>query len=372
MAIVFTKGLVSDRLLNAYNNNVVRFYQDDSDRTALNCVIDVDGNELVIYPGPTGNFFYNLKDIITAIINTNNFEDDLDISTDNYDDWYNRIYKNTDIVFTINLDDNTTVTDTFNCHWLASYTQIEEYKRTSITFNKLKSDVILLHPQFDLNQNKINLYMWKGYPFDITIYTGEGNSNIDIINNKVGFDPISIVSFSRIIRYALTDGELLSYICETGNNDILIQDLLNLSLQVINPDCKQQHYIKWMNRYGGWSYWLFDRGKKSKSIKNIGELNNDFSNVEDTVSPTISMGKTADSNLSLEYTTANENENLILEDLFESNKIYLYVGVPGTASFNDFIEVGIKASSVIVQNIKRDNIKFDFDLELPKLTTRTS
>lgn len=372
MAIVFTKSLATDKLLNAYNNNVVRFYQDDVDRTALKCIIEIDGNELVLYPGPTGNFFYNLKDIITAIINTNNFADDLDLTTNDYFDWTNKVYKNTDIVFTIYLDDATNVTTTVDTHWLISYTQIDEFKRTSIPFNTDIFSVIPLHPQYDLNEFKAKLYMWNGYPFDITIYSGAGNTNLNIRNTAEGFTALNIVDPPKVLRYCFSDGEELSSLCEIGNNDISIEYFFDLNLQVIQPDCKQQHYIKWMNRYGGWSYWLFDRGKKSKSIKNIGELNNDFNNVEDTVSPIVSMGKTAENSLSLEFTTSNVNENLILEDLFESNKIYLYTGVPGTASFNDFIEVGIKASSVVIQNIKRDNLKFDFDLELPKLTTRTS
>ena len=373
MAIIFTKGLATDKLLNAYNNNVVRFYQDDVARTALKCIIEFDGNEFIIYPGPNGNFYYNFMSLVTSIINTNNFNDDIVLGINDFIQWTEKVYKNSNINFTIILDDLTPVSTSINTHWLISFTQIDDYKYKSIPHSKNVNEIVMLHPQKNLNDNKLKIFMWNGYPFDLTIYTG-GNYvsfyNTDT-NYGINYDSYTL---GEVVRFIVSRGTFNYQDLELsfGINNFLISDTINLEFEYINPTCKQVHYLKWMNQYGGWSYWLFDRGKKSKSIKNIGDVNNDFSNVEDTTSPTINIGKNSDPFLSLEYSSSSEDENLILDDLFESNKIYMFTGIPGKLSFNDFIEVSIKGSTIVMQNIKRDNIKYEFDIELPKRVTRTS
>lgn len=374
MAIVFTKDIATNKLLNAYNNNVVEFYQNDSARTALKCNIEFEGNEFTIYPGPNGKFYYNFMGLVTSIINQKNFADDLEVDLGTSYVYASDVdfFLRTTIRFEIVLDDLTAVAALRKTNWFSSYTQIDEYVNTSIS-NLNPNEVMFLTPSEKWNSPKKYVKQWKGYPFDISLYAFDTVTFINLSNSS----NCIISSDSRVKRLIFSNGSSSSDLNNdlaivNGLHEIIIEDTTHSILMDFEQyNCAGGHYLKWMNRYGGWNYWLFEKGKKASSVKSLGSINNDFSNVEDTTSPEVFIGKESNPNIKVQYSTLNINENILLLDLFESAKVYLYVGEIGTASFNDFIEVNIKGGVLPMQDIKRDNLKLEFDIELPKRVTRT-
>mgnify|MGYP003397757308 FL=1 len=61
MAIVYKIDLPTDKILCAYNNNVIRF-NSDSTETPISAVIEFNGLTVTLYPNPTGFFYFNFKD----------------------------------------------------------------------------------------------------------------------------------------------------------------------------------------------------------------------------------------------------------------------------------------------------------------------
>lgn len=85
-------------------------------------------------------------------------------------------------------------------------------------------------------------------------------------------------------------------------------------------------YIKFLNKYGRFSYWLLSKNNfRNRSSKYLGEIENDFENLEDT-SPTIQIGKAGDEGLKCATEKLNESEKLIFEEIIDSPKIYLFTG----------------------------------------------
>jgi hypothetical protein len=378
MAIVFINDIETNKLLNAFNNNVVIFYQNDLVRVALKAEILIGGTTLTLYPDPDGVFTYNFKQIITSLINQSNYSDDLIIDVDNsliYNHETNS-YKNYNISFKIFLDDDTNITITRDTNWMASYTQLLEYKRTNIS-NLNISQTIALIPQLDINTNKSYLKYWSGFPFDIPIYCGNTDS-IEIKN----LDNDELIGFGdpeKIVRAIISNGnpseQSIDNTLIIGYGTTIIEVSTEstshtIELEKIQPDCSDVYYFKFLNRYSKWSYWLFKRGKTNRTTKSLGFINNDNNNIEDTISPYVFTGKESDDVISLTYDITTPEEREILEDLFETNKTYLYIGTPGTSSFNDFVEVNIKAGSLKIKAAKRDALKIDLQVELPERTTR--
>lgn len=126
------------------------------------------------------------------------------------------------------------------------------------------------------------------------------------------------------------------------------------------------HYLKWLNSFGGWNYWLFDKGNDTLTTKDLGTIYNDYNDIVDTVSPYVAIGKTSENNISVNQSNITPNELLILNDLPDSPKVYLFQGLP-----NDWLEVTIKSSSFRVANSKEKMTNLNLTIELPANVTKT-
>jgi hypothetical protein len=329
------------------------------------------GFDVVLYPHPNGSFYFNFKDYISAIINTDNFKDDLNVALPTYNyNWTSKIYLQNAITLKIHFTNSTFETKVLNMSWISAYLQVDEFSQTYPVVNF--DDLFVLTPR--VKSVLPRMKYWEGYPFDITFYTLgatiniENSSNTDTINNLI--DPFIINRFvisdgtNENYSLLLTPGEnSLNFSEETTNDTIILEKII--------PNCSGKHYIKWINRFGGWNYWLFDRGKKTLTPKALGEINNDFNNIEDTLSPTLNIGVSSKKS-TIVNDDVHERDMLLLSDLFESPKIYLFTGEPNTVSnFNNWLEVGIKEKSTKIQDPKYNYINVEVEIELPARTTRT-
>ena len=174
---------------------------------------------------------------------------------------------------------------------------------------------------------------------------------------------------NRINRVIISNGNELINL-ERGYNNFVIN---NVSIQIENiTEVCGGHYLKWLNAFGGWNYWLFYKGNDTLTTKDLGTIYNDYEDVVDTISPYVAIGKTSENNIVVQQELITPNEMLILNDLLESPKVYLFTGTPNeVAQPNDWLEVTIKAGSFRVVNSREKMNSLSLTIELPSNNTKT-
>jgi len=376
MAIVFNKDLREDRVNLAYNNNIVEFFTDSG--PAAYCDINIGTDTIRLYPGPSGFFSYNFKELITTILNTSNFKDYLNPSLPSsyVYDWSLPVLLFEDIDFNLVLQDESVETASKSVYWLSGYVQLTNYKRLYPSLDLLIDKSTLL--QRPLNDSYYNFFSkyWAGYPFDAT-FLKIVDEDIDITNNTNAVNYVFDDINTDVERLVFSDGRTDVTIEDalpliTGYNDLAVNEQFNILLQKIVPTCTDGHYIKWINSFGGWSYWLFYKGNENLATKEVGFLFNDYLNLEETISPYVSMGKTSETSIQLSQDGITEFDYTILKDLLDSAKVYLFTGTPFSQNnFNDWVEVNLKAGNFRTSNSRGDQYNLNFTIELPLNVTRT-
>jgi hypothetical protein len=167
---------------------------------------------------------------------------------------------------------------------------------------------------------------------------------------------------------------LLPFVNGLNELQFLVDDVnqdINLVIDKVDSDCGV--YIKFLNKYGRFNYWLLSKNNfRTRSSKYLGELENDFENLEDTTSPTIQIGKAGDEGLKCATEKLNENEKLIFEGIIDSPKIYMFTGERfSKADLTDWMEVRLKTSSFPIKNPNKKRYQYFIELDLPARITQT-
>jgi hypothetical protein len=369
MAITFSKDISEDKLLMAYNNNVVQF-STNSVLVVLNCEVTGLGINAILYPHPNGSFYFNLLDYITAVINTKNFADDL--VTDLDGDYANTFtydvkvgcYKAGVITFKINFSNNTHESTSKSLAFLAGVFQLRDYKRQEINID---SEIIVLSPLADRTNNTTYLNYWKGYPFEFSLYVKE-EDNFTLVNNEIDFEfERKSVITSLFLSDGRTDVTIENFLpLAFGMNTITVPGHdLNIMLKKEESRCGV--YVKWLNDYGRYNYWLLhDISFEDLNTRYLSELSNDFNNTEDTISPTVQTGKTTNDTIRAMAKGLNDEEKRIVLGIFQSPKIYLFTGERfARSSPNDWVEVQLKNTNVRTFDPTKVKTNIAIDLELP-------
>ncbi len=379
--INFLQPLVANKLRMAYNNDIVRFTASNSS-APVSCNIYDSFLKInaVIYPNPQGQFYFNFRPYISAIINTRGFNDTLNPDIQPIDEnsyvynFMNGTFTQRNIVFNIKYENDTTENVSYVLSWLAGVQQLDNYHDFRL------GDLLVLSPFKKNTTNSYYLKYWEGYPFDIPFFTV--NTSMTIINQT----NLLSAEFSTI-GY----GERL--IVSDGRTDVTLEDILPfndgfnelrfvknpligpydkyVTLEKVPYSCGV--YLKWYNAMGGYSYWLFENTYSiDRSTKHIGEIERDNSNLEDTFSRVVSIGKESQDTIRVVAELLNDDERTIVEGIIDSPKVYLFTGAPFSKnSSSNWIEVSLKTSSARVKNPRQPLTNFTFDLELPERYTQT-
>lgn len=390
MSVFFTKTLDYNVLLMAYNNNTIEFYS-DSAVAPLNATIQIGANPpVVIYPQPNGRFYYNFKTLITSILNQDNYVDDIEFIADPFDYDWTKIYNADDVTITIKLIDLSTDVDVISPKWLAGFFQ----RLTPLRDTPLYGLQILSQRYGDRRYAK----MWLGYPFDIAFLNGSLSdpeyTDIQVTNYASGIvEPVtSLVMGYTITRLLIHDGEgditeegTTPFEIKVGLNPLNFTDHFlggeqqNLDLEVVDPCLRidyleqtPQVYVKWLNALGGWSYWLFDNSDIVRAFKDLGEIDNNSLDLNDSVSPTIQIGKTSVDRYNVTTDVIDRRELMVLHDLLDSEKIFVYTK-PAFSTYHptNWLQVSLNTTSVNVQKSKSKFNRFDLVLETPQRENRT-
>ena len=90
------------------------------------------------------------------------------------------------------------------------------------------------------------------------------------------------------------------------------------------------------------------------------------------MSPLVSLGKTSETTIKVREQRIKEYDKIILSDLLDSAKVYLFTGTPYQRNYaNDWVEVNIASGNFIVENPRSDLYRLDLTIELPTNITRT-
>ena len=376
MGLIITKAIPVDRLNLAFNNNIIQFYS-DSVEVVLKAEITIGINIITLYPEPSGLFYYNFNKLIVSLINTDNYKDDLqpDLLTDYVYNWTSKIILNELINVKIYLGNDTTEETTFTPYWLSGYVQLTEYKKTYPLNDLLINKSFLLAPTSNASNTRNYIKYWYGLPFDVTLWLNGQNAIVTNNTNALSYD-FGNDGGSKVNRLVFSDGDTSTTLedvlpLQSGYNVLNVNGDFEILTEKITDFCNDGHYIKWINRYGGWSYWLFNKGNKTLSVKSKGRLNNNYNNLEDTISQTILLGNEANEVLQVVQDTINEQEFSILQDVLDSAKIYLFTGLAFSQNtFNDWVEIELKNGNFRIENAKGKLRNLNLSFDLPERVTR--
>jgi hypothetical protein len=391
MAILFDKQLTLTDLLLSYNNNTVTF-KSNSISSLSKATVAFGGKVFTLFPDPASKFHFNFKYSVSTLINgTNNFSDATDLAlvspitasnnfktrvindagyfeafdclvsqitalgiapNINYTDY---IFKNYSVVYTIFFTNNTSETETVNYSFLSAYVNPQNYKQLYPQYPFQITGQYILKPISYFKK-------WLGYPFDITYYNGLLNDLTFNVNGNTFILP----NTNRINRVIFSDGVSDYFNLQNGYNTVN-----GIYIEEIGNAC-DGHYLKWLNSFGGWNYWLFNKGNDTLTTKDLGTINNDYNDIVDTISPNISIGKTSENNLTVVQENITPDELLVLNDLLETPKVYLFTGVQGQlVQPNDWLEVSIKTGSFRITNAREKMTNLSLNIDLPINNTKT-
>lgn len=374
-----TINLQDEGLLRmAFNNDIVYFASSTTGLPLVRAEVTINSTVVTLYPSPNRVFFINLKNFVATLINTNRFTDVLftDIQTPAPSSFiYDYTYFNYLVAwveFKIFISDNTEETETKNLTWIAG---VEQHGYMPM----MKNGLYVLSPFKKLTNNQYYLKYWEGYPFDMPLYVGQNWEYITLSNKTTGYD-VDFQNPFTISRIFISDGrtdfnleDILPLV--EGHNQLELNDSADgnrkyIQLEKIPYKCGV--YLKWLNKYGCYSYWLFEN---TVGIERIGRyqeaLANDFENLSTSLGREIQTGRETQDTLKIVAELLTEDEMTILEGLFDSPKIYLFTGQPmARNNFNNWLEVSLKSPSTRIKNYKQGLTNIAIDIELPMRYTQ--
>ncbi|MGL4346886.1 MAG: hypothetical protein ACRCR9_02225, partial [Chitinophagaceae bacterium] len=319
------------------------------------------------------------KSYISVLINTENFSDDLvtNLPITYLYDVSNGCYLEGNVNIKINFSNNTFDQTTINLHFIAGAEQLINNKNNQILF--ANNTFSILSQVKDRTNNKNYLKYWDGYPFDFSFHTVSKTGDFSIQTLTAGVTTIFPRPLSNVTSLVISDGDITTTLqstlpLTTGKNELAfkINNIdQNVFLTIDRIDATCGIYLKFLNQYGRWNYWLFDsKVIITRNTRYTQEMENDFYNLEDTISQVLQKGKESNDTLKIFYEQANAEEALILENLFDSPKIFLFTGVRySKASINDWVEVTLKNTSFETKN-KREVYSYFLELQLPERYTQ--
>ncbi len=361
MALIYTKTIDTGKYLLSENNNIIEFTDNVASRSILYAEFKV-GNELPsrVYADLSGVIWYNVNENVSPRLN--DYADTLNLSSVNVSniDSYFLDWSKTYLEY--NLDINVVFSggggalqESLTGVFVLGVEQVMDYFKEMTIKN---NDMFVLGPLKKDTNNTHYLKYWNGYPFDFgfteNISTGANITVIENLSTQQSTLPLNIVN--KISRMVVSDGTSNVSIenhlpLPFGLNVLKLGTDTIVELNKVDSNCGA--YIKWLNQYGGYSYWLFENSSEKVKSKQNGFINNDFYNIEESVSGLKSAGRTSEDTLQVYYEYLTEDDINLLTGVLSSPKIYLYMGYKfAKRPINSWIEVSLSSNTVTKSNFK--------------------
>lgn len=350
--ITFLQSIDSSDLLYAYNDNVLRFTGEDLFKLELtvNDALTAD-----LYSQPNGEFFMNLRDFATILINQNKFADEIlpDIESNGYMYADPSLFLKMDLSFTFQ---NFAQAATF--YFLKAVSQIKDFRARKVAGN------------FLISPGRVTYY--EGYPFDVTLFAASAQQVV--VHNRTTFQSVAMDVSRYVNRLFLSQGSQNFTIddilpLQTGTNRLEIEfgptDKKEIIVQKKESKCAP--YFKFYRNGGGFGYIRFESEVSvlNKS-RESDEVRMDFSGIQNTLTRSLQQKETS---VEMEFQTEQlenwEMENF--QDFISSPRVEMYVeDLFQKQNANSWIGVKVKSNSLNVRRPKmekgREKVKIEIDL----------
>lgn len=378
--ITFIDHIIYGKVLNAFNNNIVRF-KDDSGRKPVNADITVSAGAATqqratlpgggtlsfqITPSPQWEFYYNLSAVAQKLINAARFADNCPYPAvaSLYHDQEAHI--ELEVQYKINFDDLTFEKSAKSYHFVKGAHQIKNKGLQSFS-----NRYFPLHTP--TGNREVHLTYWKWYPFDFALYAHDPELTI---NYSGSGDPRgtnvwneTFMAEKGVHRFIICNGPQQFEHIDSNLHLIEFEDwYINLH---VRDECDGV-YLKWHNQYGGWDYWLFDRNYLDTfKDKALGVIDNDIDNLYPTISPEVSLGKIAQRSMKLFANQVPDYEVERLLGISTSPKVYMYMRKRGEVHHSLYWnEVQVKGSSHHLHSQSTNHV-ISINITLPEPYTLT-
>ena len=346
-------GIKNNLILNGRNNNIVTFSASStpSGESSISASVVIDSNTFYLTP-INEVFTFNFLQIFSVL----SYHNILDQSMDSTARENDSLIFNENVTYTIEFSDNTT-----------------EVFSDSYTFGRIADQIGKYQDKYSERINILghtDIKVWKGYPFTISFNTTSSNSYT--LNGE------SYVSTGNAMEIAVSGNEYVfknrfdffedntcydhvdSFLLEEGQNDLEVGGN-NLSIEYIDQ-CREGTYLKWQNKKGGYSYWLFEGiYKEDKSVSIMDSYQDDFQNINVANSAFGITGKTSKRVRKISSGILSENDISVLESLLDAPQVVMLNDINDNVEWQDVI---VKASSFNVVDTRRQRYKIDLSIEI--------
>lgn len=355
MAITFTKN-PSNVLNPIFNNNTVIFSSSLIGTLTANINISFNGEEIGdfrISPDPDGNFEFNFFEIIKAsyLNSKDNFQDNIELS--NVDDFdIETSSYNATVIFTVSNTSggNQSITQSYKF-----YPSVHNFESEEVFLNT----PTLLLPNQGINKAQYNLTRFLGYPFDFSYFTSTNLQLTFRTNNYTNTN-------NTISRFFLCDGvENLVGVdnFETLETNSTITNYEDSDIIIKNKNRSCGSYLKWFNKSGGWSYWLFEPIEIDElNTGNIGEIQKGFEDWRESIGTSFSTGKTANIRRSISAEGLEPYEFDYVKEIADSPIIYFYHGSQNTIPTKPWEVVRLRQGTFRVKDKYNKFRSINFDI----------
>lgn len=357
----FTQNLSTSLPLSAFNNSVVKF----SETGAEYATIDITDQDLQFkISAIDDDFYFNFKEVFKYVINQNIFADNNTYGAIVYKD--EDLFKEVEVTYkTYNDSDVLINTATYTYYILKYVNQIGDK-----TYISEGDNPIFLHHKHGVTSYTLDYFL--GFPFSISVFKFDTAASIAyefLFPGSVGSQAGTMTGAGKAayqLNIADAEAPLIDDM-NAGETGVLTvtQNSKDSAINIkVHSNCggDDRIYLKWLNKFGGWDYWLFnEHNKVQEANKNIGVLNNDFENIEDIRSRYVSQGNEVSKTITVKEDYLDTVQFERLSFLLYSPKIYLLIN-------GEFYEVFIKAKNKYIQSKALGRI--EFTIEFPDSITQ--
>lgn len=365
MAEFINDNINEDELQTAYNNYVLRFKP--SSGTATKAIITGLGFDIEIYPF-NNEFYFNAKPYLKALFN-NNFEDTISMDVDRFN-LETFIYLDPEIVKVVDI--NIEIKRTSNPQFLSKRVYLSRGVK-----NKFDNYNFSVSPPYTNFLQAPTVKYWVGYPFDIS-FQNRLNQDFKIVNQVNNSRTITIERYEGL-RWIISSGQApgngefannfsTNPFIRRGLSQYTINDDLVIRIKTIQESSSCGVYIKWINEFGTYSYYLFDdRYFEEINSSQDAVVNNDFKNHEETISKELVVSRTSRRTLNVLAKQTNKVDRDILYSLGYSPKIWLYTADKFNKSEpTDWYEIQLGSHTFPVNIPNRKKIDIEYNFVLPE------
>jgi len=363
MAITFKKE--PSGIYPAYNDAYIEFRSTILNDNRAEITVDPFPRVFLIYPNYAGVYLFNMKEAVRAVFNQNGFEDsNFDLSV--YFKSIQGLYLSQEIEIKV-------LTDT---------TSVDTLSKTYTFFKAVKQigEPIFSNP-FRLLSNTADgvnfaLTYFEGFPFSFDILKATSGKVVTVksLNTGVTSDPM-MPTLSDSFRINVDKGgshnwtydNILPLITGLNRLEIYEDGAFKTNLLINKKKQCSGVYLKWFNRHGGFSHYLFNKyfiqqttGSEAGKVYK-GEINN----IAETTGNFKSIGKDVKGKMTIKAKYLADDYE-ILKDIFSSPIIQMYTSRQANVE-GRFIDVIVDGS--ISYSNKRHINDISLIVELPEVIT---